>query len=294
MDRKSELAIVRRAFAKQLSFAARLTDPRIEAAFAAVPREQFLGPGPWQMFRFPNHYITTPDCDPTLLYVDQVFAIEPERFLNNGQPLLHAMLLGFAQIKAGEHVVHVGAGTGYYTAIMAELAGPGGRVTAIEFDPTIAARARQYLAGTSRVTLLEGDGARLPLDTADVIYVNAGVTHPADNWLNALSEGGRLILPLTTDQNFSVSNPTAADLKQMMESGAFFRITRRGAGFEARGLLPTAIIPADGMRDKAAEAALAAAFKKGGWNQVTRLVRGESVPDERCWVRGDDWCLTYS
>jgi protein-L-isoaspartate(D-aspartate) O-methyltransferase len=44
-------------------------------------------------------------------------------------------------------------------------------------------------------------------------------------------------------------------------------------------------------RDKASEAALAAALNKGGWNTVTRLVRGESVPEERCWLRGDGWCL---
>jgi protein-L-isoaspartate(D-aspartate) O-methyltransferase len=275
MDRQSELAIVRRAFAKQIAFAARVSDPRIEAAFAEVPREHFLGPGPWQMFQFPGQYVTTPDSDPVLLYVDQLFGIVPERHLNNGQPSLHAMLLGFAQIKAGDHVVHVGTGTGYYTAIMASLAGPGGRVTAIEYDPSIAALARNYLAGTPQVTVLQGDGA--------------------NNWLDALSDGGRLILPLTTDRNCPPLNASAPgfDSKQIMDSGAFFRITRRGAGFEARGLLPTAIIPADGMRDKASEAVLAAAFQKGGWHRVARLVRGEPVPDEQCWVRGEGWSLTY-
>jgi protein-L-isoaspartate(D-aspartate) O-methyltransferase len=78
-----------------------------------------------------------------------------------------------------------------------------------------------------------------------------------------------------------------------MRSGAFFRIQRRGAEFEARGLLPTAIIPAEGVRDKTAETALAAAFDKGGWNAVTRLVRGEAVTDERCWLRGRGWCLAF-
>jgi protein-L-isoaspartate(D-aspartate) O-methyltransferase len=41
----------------------------------------------------------------------------------------HARLLVAAAIQEGEHVVHVGAGTGYYTAIMAHLAGTTGRVT---------------------------------------------------------------------------------------------------------------------------------------------------------------------
>jgi len=43
---------------------------------------------------------------------------------------------------AGEHVVHIGAGVGYYTAILAKLVGAEGRVTAIEFDAELAARAK--------------------------------------------------------------------------------------------------------------------------------------------------------
>src|SRR5260221_9734982 len=52
MDRTTELGIVRRAYAKQIMAAARVDDLRIEAAFAAVLRENFLGPGPWPIFRW--------------------------------------------------------------------------------------------------------------------------------------------------------------------------------------------------------------------------------------------------
>ena len=52
MDRDSELLIVRRAYAKQVMAAADIADRRIEAAFAAVPREDFLGRGPWQILRW--------------------------------------------------------------------------------------------------------------------------------------------------------------------------------------------------------------------------------------------------
>ena len=47
MDRESELEIVRRAYAKQTMAAAGVVDRRVEAAFAAVRREDFLGRGPW-------------------------------------------------------------------------------------------------------------------------------------------------------------------------------------------------------------------------------------------------------
>jgi protein-L-isoaspartate(D-aspartate) O-methyltransferase len=291
MDRQAELAIVRRAYAKQIAAAARISDPRIEAAFAAVRREEFLGPGPWQMMRLPGGYVATPDADPVLLYVDQVVGLIPERGVNNGQPSLHAMLLAAVNINEGEHVVHVGAGTGYYTAVMALLAGPPGRVTAIEYDGTLAARARQYLSSSPTVSVVEGDGATMPLSDADVIYVNAGVTRPADSWLDALSDGGRMLLPLTTDNNFASVSSGAFDPLRAMRSGAYFLIRRRGAAFEARWLLPTVIIPAKGARDRMSEERLTAAFAKGGWNTVTRLVRGAAVPEDRCWLRGDGWCL---
>jgi protein-L-isoaspartate(D-aspartate) O-methyltransferase len=293
MDRQTELAIVRRAFSKQILAAAQVKAPRIEAAFAAVRREEFLGPGPWQIFRIPSLYVTTPEADPVLLYVDQVIGLIPERGINNGQPSLHALLLAAAQIKEGEHVVHIGPGAGYYTAIMSHLAGPTGRVTAIEYDTGLAARARENLASHANVRVIEGNGATMPFDPADVIYVNAGVTHPADAWLDGLSDGGRLILPLTTDANTRSLTAGNFDPMKVMRSGVFFRIQRRGTEFAARGLLPTAIIPAEGVRDKTAETALAAALDEGSWNAVTRLVRGEGVTPERCWLRGHGWCLAF-
>jgi len=46
MDRERELKIIRRAYGKQVTAAAGVGDPQVEAAFAAVAREDFLGPGP--------------------------------------------------------------------------------------------------------------------------------------------------------------------------------------------------------------------------------------------------------
>lgn len=282
MDTETELAIVRRAYAKQTLAAARVADRPLQDAFAAVPREDFLGPGPWLVFHLPGFYKPTIDADPVLLYTNQLFGLVAERQVNNGQPSLHAALLAACKIQPGDHVVHIGAGTGYYSAIISKLAG---RVTAIEYDAGLAARARSSLATYSNVSVVEGNGAAVPFETADVIYVNAGVTHIVDAWLDTLAEGGRMIVPLTTDANTRTLNSTHL-------SGLYFKIQRREGEFDARALLPTAIIAAEGIRDPVAEAALAAAFAKGGWNQVTRLVRGASVPDDQCWLRGDGWCLT--
>jgi len=287
-----ELSIVRRAYAKHVLATAGVIDLRLEAAFAEIKREDFLGTGPWQMLRLTRGYGATPDDDPVYLYVDQVVGLVPARRINNGQPSLHAMLIAAARIAEGEHIVHVGAGTGYYTAIMAQLAGAAGRVTAIECDPELAARARECLRTCPTATLLQTDGASTPIDPADVIYVNAGVTHPANVWLDALREGGRLITPLTADANFPTA-PAAFDMSKAMRSGVYFLIQRRGETFEARGLLPTLIIPAEGAgRDAESEAALAAALEKGGWNRVTRLVRGDSLGGDQCWLQGRGWYLS--
>src|ERR1700724_4180550 len=51
MDREPELKIIRRAFAKQVMAACGIRNPRVEAAFAAVAREDFLGPGPFQTWK---------------------------------------------------------------------------------------------------------------------------------------------------------------------------------------------------------------------------------------------------
>src|SRR5262249_50727244 len=149
-----ELRIVRAAYAKQILAAADVVDAPLAAAFAAVPRENFVGPGPWMMLRWwTRDYMPTPDADPVYLYTNDLVALLPERRLNNGQPSLHAHLMHQAAPATGQHVVHIGTGTGYYTAILAHLVGPTGRVTGIEYDPDLAARARANLAPYANVEI---------------------------------------------------------------------------------------------------------------------------------------------
>ena len=287
MDREKELGFVRRAYAKEIMATAGISDARLETAFAEVRREDFLDPGPWSVIGSQGDYVRTPSADPAFLYLDNVVAILPQRHLNNGQPSLHAKLIGEADPQTGEHIVHIGTGTGYYTAIMARLVGSTGRVTGIELDPTMAARARDNLSSYPNVCVTCGNGVHAPIEAADVIYVNAGATRPADGWLDGLSEGGRLILPLTTNRGFSRNDPPVA----IERYGAVFRIERRSEEFLARWISPVAIFPCEGARDAPSEAALAEALEKGGWKEVTRLFRGDDMPRDRCWLRAPGWCL---
>jgi protein-L-isoaspartate(D-aspartate) O-methyltransferase len=100
-----------------------------------------------------------------------------------------------------------------------------------------------------------------------------------------MKDGGRMILPLTVSYT--------SDEGHAMTRGGTFRIERHGDEYSARWMSETYIYPCTGSRDAQTDAALAAAFKKGGWKNVTRLYRDDSVPDDRCWVRGDGWSLAY-
>ena len=283
MDRETRLDIVRRAYAKHVMAAAGIADRRVEAAFAAVRREDFLGRGPWQVLRWPRGYERTPSRDPVYLYENALVGIVPERNLNNGQPSFLAALIAAAGPRAGEHAVHIGAGVGYYTAILARLAGSRGRVTAIEYDDGLAARLAANFAGARNVRVVAGDGTQVAFDAADAILVNAGATRPAEAWLDRLNDGGRLILPLT-----AAGFPNG-DISQ----GTVFRIERHGDDFFAGRISAVAIFPCAGARDEDSETALAAALAAGRAGEVRRLYRRDDIPDEDCWLRGHGWCLAY-
>ena len=83
MTSGQDLTAVRRAFAKRIMAAAGSNNERIERAFAAVAREDFVGPGPWSVFRS-GKYAPTPDADPVHLYENILIGLVPERGLNNG------------------------------------------------------------------------------------------------------------------------------------------------------------------------------------------------------------------
>jgi protein-L-isoaspartate O-methyltransferase len=75
------------------------------------------------------------------------------------------------------------------------------------------------------------DDALAWVDTADVIYVNGGCTQPAESWLDRLSDGGRLILPPTSDRSFATKDQgfTAKSLAQI-ERAQSTRFNNRSLG----------------------------------------------------------------
>ena len=126
---EDKVAAARHWFAEELRHVARLRSPAVVRAFATVPREHFAGQGPWRLLSpwYLRDYWTTEDADPRHLYHDVLIAIDEARRLNNGQPSLWAFLYDQLDLSAGEHVVHVGIGAGYYSAILADIVGRGAR-----------------------------------------------------------------------------------------------------------------------------------------------------------------------
>ena len=193
---------MRRWYAEDLKLRAPVRhNMAIVDAFAAVPRDRFFDPGPWPILterpsiaRHPQDYILTPDDDPRWICHDVLVAIDPERGLNNGLPSFWARNFDHLQLKRGRGILQVGAGTGYYTAILAEIAGPDGHVIAVEYDEGLAARARASLVPWPQVEVVHGDGRSHDPGEVDVIIVFAGSTHPAPLWLDRLAPGGQLSL----------------------------------------------------------------------------------------------------
>ena len=179
MPRKSKAGLkeIRGFFATMMAVASGTTDPRFERAFELVRREAFVGPGPWHINVY-QRTIETPSADPVFLYQNVLVRLDAAKGINNGEPFLHAAWMGAVELKPGDAVTHIGAGTGYYSAILSVLVLPGGVVNAFEIEENLARRARQNLQPFENVEVIHGDATRLPLPPSDLIYVNAGVVTP--------------------------------------------------------------------------------------------------------------------
>jgi protein-L-isoaspartate(D-aspartate) O-methyltransferase len=273
-----DIDTARKAFANELRYAAHVRSDRVIAAFASVPREKFLGPPPWKIFDHTEGYWQVPTDDPTAACHNVLFAIDAARELNNGHPEFWARLLDKLEIRAGDKVFHVGAGLGYYTAIMAELAGADGAVIAAEIDPTLAEQARANLASRNNVRVIAADGAHFDPGPVDVIVVNAGATHPIPGWLAALLPGGRMLLPLTAEGGL----------------GTVFRVERQSTPntFTAAAVSGVRIYPCTGARSAPSARLLARALADGGQRFVRSLRLDPHAREATCWLHGDGHCLS--
>jgi protein-L-isoaspartate(D-aspartate) O-methyltransferase len=278
-------------YAQEVKFAASVTTPGLVEAFARVPREKFLGPGPWQIGSAEGRamsaagmvqlaYVTVED--PRDVYHNVVVSLDREKDINNGQPSALGRWIDALALKAGERVYHLGCGVGYYTAIMAEVVGPSGSVVGLELQPELAERAKKNLASYSNVTVDAGDGATFDPGERDAMLVNAGVTHPRPLWLDRLREGGRLVVPFTLAMN--------ARLGQ----GVMTKIVREGGGYSTELVSPLAIFSGGSMRDPELEPLMLTALTSGGLLKLKSVRRDAHEPTGTCVLHGKEVCLSLA
>ncbi len=279
----------RLAYARHILGRSGLRDERLEAAFAKVPREDFAGRPPWRVVALEGLCagLTRETGKPEALYCDSLIQLEPRRGVNNGSPSLHAQLLHALAPRPGEAIAHIGAGGGYYSAILAELVGSDGRVVAVEYGEALAASSAENLKPWSQVEVVHGDGALYPQEEVDGVYASVATAGPAPAWLDSLRVGGRLIFPL------GAPAPPRGGFRSS-DSAVMLSVERRAGGFAARALMPVSFVFAESSLGDAEEAeALSAAFAGPGLSEVRSLRWGDPGDPARAWFWSPRWSLSY-
>ncbi|WP_305786839.1 protein-L-isoaspartate O-methyltransferase family protein [Symbioplanes lichenis] len=164
--------------------------PELAAAFASVPREVFVAEG----FQRRDGTWASPGSAGFLdaVYQNDVLVTKVAGGVpvsSSSQPSLMAIMLEALDVRPGQRVLEIGAGTGYNAALMRAL---GAEVTSVDVQEDVAARARSVLvrAGIDGVRVLTGDGYEgSPGETFDRVIVTVAVSGLSPRWFEQVGEG---------------------------------------------------------------------------------------------------------
>ena len=159
-----------------------IRDERVLAAMERVPRHEFA------LERYQDQ-----------AYEDHPLPIGEAQTIS--QPYIVALMLQSLELSETARVLEVGTGSGYVTALLAELASG---VISIERHASLADSARALLSALSysNVKIVTGDGTQGFADGApyDAIIVSAAAPRVPPALLEQLADSGRLIIPVGTDE----------------------------------------------------------------------------------------------
>jgi protein-L-isoaspartate(D-aspartate) O-methyltransferase len=157
-----------------------ISDPRVLDAMLHVPRDQFV-PAAYRAQAYEDHPLPIGDSQTI------------------SQPYIVAVMLESLQLQPSDRVLEVGTGSGYATALLAELAA---EVFSIERHPALAENAREVFTrlGYKNVQVFTGDGSLgLPASAPfDAILVSAAAAGLPPALIAQLNEYGRMIIPVGT------------------------------------------------------------------------------------------------
>ncbi len=163
-----------------------LTQPSVVSAFRAVPRHLFLP-------TLPIEAVYRDEAIPTKMENGRAISA-------SSQPTIMAIMLEQLNVRPGQRVLEIGAGTGYNAALLGHLVGPSGQVVTVDIDEDLVAAARGHLAAanSSNVQVVRGDGGDgyAPGAPYDRIILTVGAWDIPPAWYDQLSPGGTLVLPL--------------------------------------------------------------------------------------------------
>ncbi len=278
-----DLDTARRWFAEDIrEVAPVLRNQAIVEAFAKVPREDYLGNGPWGIHSRLHigdiHQSTS--TSPHHLYHDVLVTIDENSGINNGLPSLWARVYDNLDITPGASILQVGAGVGYYTAILAELVSPQGRVIAYEIESNLAERARYNLRHYPNVEVICADATQAQnLPKIDILTACAGVTHVPVQWLNSLNVSGQMVLPYSgTDQ-----------------WGFLLHLTKTAKDLPIKSLGPAGFYNCVGARTDSDARAISAAMKSsnGGAPDIAHYNLGQPpTGTKNIWLAGQTYWIS--
>ncbi len=283
LNKAIDIDAARRWFAEDIREAAPVVDNEaIVEAFAAIPREIYLGDGPWGV----HSRLSVGDIHRSKsnsahhLYHDVLVSIDQESGINNGLPSLWARVFDSLNLKSGDTVIQVGAGVGYYTAILAELVSSQGRVIAFEVESKLAERARGNLAHYSNVDVVCGDATQADsIPKLDALVACAGATHVPTRWLDRLKNGGQMVIPITGANQW----------------GFLMHLTKNGGDLPIRSLGPCGFYHCQGAREDMEEEAISKALKNstGTALNIQKYCLGRPANNSiQAWVVGQNYWIS--